>query len=251
VKIRSADMKQLSKVCTYYRSQSVVFLKTKEEFGGFSNMAGGFTLQVNGLHILTSEALYQACRFPHMPEVQRLIIEQASPMAAKMKGKPYRYDSRPDWEQVRVEIMRWCLRVKLAQNWEKFSKLFLATEGRVIVEESRKGDFLGAKPIDDQIFVGRNVLGQLLMELREEVRNADPITLQRVEPLAIPNFLLNGQPIKLVVAEDREKEPIKSSIVAVPSTKPGVVVIQASLFDSQSWIDPEVPESVKGKKKKK
>jgi hypothetical protein len=27
---------------TYARSQSVVFCKTKDPFGGFSNMAGGF-----------------------------------------------------------------------------------------------------------------------------------------------------------------------------------------------------------------
>lgn len=79
-----------SQLRTYERATSVVFLKTNEEFGGLSNMAGGFPLKVNGLRILTSEALYQACRFPHRPEVQRFIIEQASPMTAKMKSKPYR-----------------------------------------------------------------------------------------------------------------------------------------------------------------
>src|SRR5712692_8024088 len=112
---------------TYERHQSVVFLKTNEAFGGLSNMAGGFPLRVNGVRIATSEALYQACRFPHRPEVQRLVIEQTSPMTAKMKTKPYRDDSRPDWDRVRVKIMRWCLRVKLAQNWEKFSELLLRT----------------------------------------------------------------------------------------------------------------------------
>ena len=105
---------------TYDRPSSVVFLKTHEAFGGLSNMAGGFPLHVHGVRIHTSEALYQACRFPHMPEVQRLIIGQTSPMTAKMKSKPHRKDSRPDWDRVRVKVMRWCLRMKLAQNWEKF-----------------------------------------------------------------------------------------------------------------------------------
>ena len=60
----------------YERSKSVVFFKTKEAFGGLSNMASGFPLRVNGVRIHTSEALYQACRFPHMPEVQRKIIAE-------------------------------------------------------------------------------------------------------------------------------------------------------------------------------
>jgi type I restriction enzyme, S subunit len=45
-----------------------------------------FPLHVQRTRIHTSEALYQACRFPHLPEVQRLIIGQASPMTAKMKS---------------------------------------------------------------------------------------------------------------------------------------------------------------------
>ena len=64
---------------SYERQDSVVFCKTNEEFGGLSNMAPGFPLRVNGIDILTSEALYQACRFPHLPDVQRLIITQKSP----------------------------------------------------------------------------------------------------------------------------------------------------------------------------
>jgi predicted NAD-dependent protein-ADP-ribosyltransferase YbiA (DUF1768 family) len=56
-----------------------------------------------------------------MPDFQRMVIDETSPMTAKMKSKPYRKDSRPDWEDVRVQVMRWCLRVKLAQNWETFS----------------------------------------------------------------------------------------------------------------------------------
>lgn len=186
----------------YRRDESVVFLKTKEQYGGLSNMAGGFPLQVNGIPIRTTEALYQACRFPHRPEVQRLIIEQQSPMSAKMKSKPYRADSRSDWEQdkVRVKVMRWCLRVKLAQNWENFSQLLRETGDWHIVEQSRKDDFWGAKPIDDRTLLGANVLGRLLKELRGQLLAAAEQgqleTLQRVEPLQIKDFLLYGHQIE-------------------------------------------------------
>lgn len=130
---------------TYARDESVVFCKTAEAFGGLSNMAPGFPLRVNGIDIRTSEALYQACRFPHLPDVQRLIIDQKSPMTAKMKSKPYRSRSREDWDVVRVRIMRWCLRVKLVWNWTNLRDLLVATGERSIVEESRKDDFWGRR----------------------------------------------------------------------------------------------------------
>ena len=162
-----------------------------------SNMAGGFPLVVNDIKIRTSEALYQACRFPHIPEIQRLIIEQKSPMTAKMKGKPHRHNSRPDWNAVRVKIMRWCLRVKLAQNWDSFSELLLETANLPIVEQSRRDDFWGAKPVDKDTLIGVNALGRLLMELREQVKD-NPSELLHVDPLSIPNFLLYKHQIEVI-----------------------------------------------------
>ena len=184
----------------YNRESSVVFFKTKEQFGGLSNMAGGYPLQVNGIDIRSSEALYQACRFPHRSDLQSLVIEQKSPMTAKMKTKPYRNLTRSDWNQVRVDIMRWCLRVKLAQNWHKFSNLLIETDDRPIVEQSRKDDFWGAIPnTDNQTLVGCNALGRLLMELREAVTNSwPPDDFLIVESLEIPDFKLDNRTIERV-----------------------------------------------------
>jgi type I restriction enzyme S subunit len=217
----------------YDQLKSVVFCKTHEPFGGLSNMAAGFPLDVNGIPIRTSEALYQACRFPHLPEVQRLIIEQASPMAAKMKSKPHRENSRPDWDRVRVDIMHWCLHVKLAQNWEKFSALLLETGEHSIVEMSRKDPFWGAKMVDEQTLVGLNVLGNLLIELREEIKNNEPYLFLRVEPLAIPDFLLIGQPIgQVIVKEVREGRKAEHILLQVePSISRSTRIRQTSLFD--------------------
>lgn len=185
----------------YERSESIVFLKTNEEFGGLSNMAGGFPLFVNGQKILTSEALYQACRFPHLPDVQRLIIAQTSPMTAKMRSKPYRSDSRPDWLRTRVRIMRWCLRAKLLQNWDNFSKLLLKTKSLPIVEQSSKDRFWGASPSEQHNLVGANVLGRLLMELREDVM-LNQFDRYELAALDIQDFLLYGQPIKSITLAD-------------------------------------------------
>jgi len=186
---------KLPETRTYSRQESITFRKTAERFGGLSNMAGGYLLNANGVKILTSEALYQACRFPHLPEVQRQIIAERSPMTAKMRSKPSRDNSRPDWDIVRTKIMRWCLQVKLVQNWDKFSKLLLETGDLPIVEDSRKDDFWGAKPEDEQILVGANVLGRLLMQLREQVKNGEITSQTIINPLPISDFLLYGREI--------------------------------------------------------
>lgn len=243
---------------TYSRKDSVVFLKTDEPFGGLSNMAGGYPIHVNGVRILTSEALYQACRFPHLPDVQKLIIGQISPMTAKMRSKPYRKDSRPDWDQVRVRIMRWSLRMKLANNWNAFSTLLLKTGERPIVEESRKDDFWGAKVVDDgDTLVGMNVLGRLLMELREQVKQQGRDAALDIAPPDIPQFLLFGQAIEVAVglptpqaAEVQEQgslfgadTAIAVEAVADPApVVPAKTVNQAFRASGLPWV-PHIPES--------
>jgi ribA/ribD-fused uncharacterized protein len=201
----------------YVRRDAAVVYKTKEVFGGLSNMASGYPLQINSVLILTTEALYQACRFPHRPEVQREIIGQHSPMTAKMKSKQYRKDSRPDWDDVRHKVMRWCLRVKLAQNYKEFGSLLLATRDLPIVEQSRKDDYWGANLTDEvgETLVGQNVLGRLLMELREKLKDDVEGALKTVPPLGIPNFLLLGKPIETVTARISSNGQRQQAVLAI------------------------------------
>jgi len=200
---KSRAQTRSSRIREYDPAASAVFCKTDEEFGGLSNMAPGFPLRVNGIDIRTSEALYQACRFPYRPDVQQLIIDERSPMAAKMRSKPYRPATREDWNAVRVKVMRWCLRVKLSQNFSTFSTLLLRTGNRDIVERKRTADFWGAKATDDGLLVGENVLGRLLMELREKLKTSDSSHWQSVRPLNISDFLLLEKPITTVFSDAR------------------------------------------------
>lgn len=195
-------MPPANEIRRYSREDCVVFHKTKEAFGGLSNMAAGFPLEVGGVSIRTSEALYQACRFPLNPELQHLIIGERSPMAAKMRGKPFRNETRADWDEVRVAVMRWCLRVKLLQNWTTFSKLLAETGDRPIVEQSRKDRFWGAVPIDSHTLEGQNVLGRLLVELRElSASSASASDISPLRPVGIPDFTLLGRPIGVLGVE--------------------------------------------------
>lgn len=161
-------------------------------------MAGGFRVTVNGERFRTIEALYQACRFPQLPEVQKLIVSEVSPIVAKRKTMPFRNQTREDWDSVRHKVMRWCLRVKLAENYTEFRDLLLSTGQGHIVEQSSKDTFWGARTIGEDALVGENVLGRLLMELREDVRIDDIQSLRVVRPLSIPDFNLLGRPIEVV-----------------------------------------------------
>lgn len=181
---------------------AAAFKKTTEKWGGLSNMAGGYPIVVNGVAIKSVEALYQACRFPHLPNIQEKILTQGSPMTAKMVGKPFREQTRPDWVNVRILIMKWCLRVKLAQNWDEFSSLLINTDEMPIVELSNKDDFWGAKPVEQNIYVGVNALGRLLMQLRDQIQNNNKERLIVVPPLKIENFLLYGEQITTVNANN-------------------------------------------------
>lgn len=119
---------------TYQLTDSVVFHKTKEEFGGLSNMAAGYSLNINDVIIPTAEHLYQACRFPHHPELQLAIISEPNPMNAKKLARQKIEMTRKDWDKIQFKVMKWVLEVKLSQNWKSFGNLLRETGDKHIVE---------------------------------------------------------------------------------------------------------------------
>ena len=152
------------KVEIYPITQSCIFSTTKQKFGEFSNMSP-FPLVINNVTIPTSEALYQCCKYPNYPEIQQKIIEQKSPMVAKMIQKPYSKLIRNDWEDIKVNVMEWCLKVKLHQHYDKINSILKSTQHKYIVEESHNDTFWGAKREKGYLH-GQNVLGKLWMNLR-------------------------------------------------------------------------------------
>jgi ribA/ribD-fused uncharacterized protein len=74
---------------------------------------------------------------------------------------------RPDWDLVKVEVMRLILLEKVRQH-EYVRRKLLATGDRTLVENSWRDDFWGWGANHD----GRNQLGVLWMEIRAELRKA-------------------------------------------------------------------------------
>ena len=118
-------------------------------------------------------------------------------MTAKMKSKKYRDRTREDWDDIRVNVMRWCLRIKLQNNWERFGHVLERTGERSIVEESTKDEFWGAKPREDGLLIGMNVLGRLLMELRNQFREIEEGRAKELKYPMIPRLFLFGKPMEV------------------------------------------------------
>jgi ribA/ribD-fused uncharacterized protein len=200
------------KLRTYFKKEVIFFRTTTGEFGPLSNMAPDYPIFLLGVRIPTAEALYQACRFPDEPDIQRIVIDQMSPMTAKMKSKKYRDRTRQDWDSIRVNVMRWCLRTKLQNNWERFGNVLEKTGKRPIVEESTKDEFWGAKPKDDGSLVGMNVLGRLLMELREQFRDVSDGRAEDLKYPVVPHLFLFGKPLEVTSRRTETVNETQTSI---------------------------------------
>jgi type I restriction enzyme S subunit len=108
--------------------------------------------------------------------------------------------------------MRWCLRSKLQNNWEKFGRVLERTGERPIVEESTKDAFWGARPNEDGLLVGMNVLGRLLMELRDQCRDIEAGRAEGLKYPTIPRLLLFGRLMEAEVRKQREAGEVQTSI---------------------------------------
>lgn len=112
----------------------------------------------------TSEAAYHWFKFPHLPEVQAFIRAAESAHDAFKLAERYRDRRRPDWDAIKVEVMREILRAKVEQH-EYVRRKLLQSAGRELIENSWRDDFWGWGPNRD----GQNTLGKLWMEVRAEL----------------------------------------------------------------------------------
>ena len=157
----------------YIREQSCGFRFTAAVWGELSNF---FPLAVpiaaGPWQFRTSEALYQACKFPPRPDVQQRIAEAPTAREAAAIGRTPGLGIDPGWNAQRVDVMRWVLRMKREANRREVDAVLSATGGRPIVEVSARDAWWGARPAGDR-YEGNNVLGRLWMELREQLREHD------------------------------------------------------------------------------
>ena len=158
----------------YARSEVCGFRFTAAEWGALSNF---FPLTVpiaaGPWRLPTAEHVYQAAKFPARPDLQQRIAEAPTAREAAAIGRTPDVGIDPGWNARRVDVMRWVLRMKREANTGEIDTVLAATGDRPIVEVSTRDPWWGARPVPDR-YEGRNVLGRLWMELRQQLRSGDP-----------------------------------------------------------------------------
>lgn len=143
--------------------KTIRFYRPSEPFGEFSNFSPS-PIDLKNKTWPTSEHYFQAQKFAgssHEEEVR----QAASPMIAARIGRSRQRPLRKDWEGVKDDIMREALRAKFTQH-PRLKSMLLETGEATLVEHT-KNDGYWADGGDGS---GKNRLGQLLMELRTELR---------------------------------------------------------------------------------
>ncbi|MEZ2225658.1 NADAR family protein [Microcoleus sp.] len=143
---------------------AIYFYSTRDEYGSFSNFsAHGFEL--DGEYWPTSEHYFQAQKFPGTHHSDRIRQLKTPKDAAKM-GRDRTLPLRSDWEQVKDEIMKKAVLRKFETHGE-IRKILLATGDEEIVENSPIDYYWGCGKDGS----GKNMLGQILMAVREILRS--------------------------------------------------------------------------------
>ncbi len=152
-------------------TEPIRFLSKSTEFFEFSNFfevspAIELPLRDGGepLPFPTTEHYFQAMKFAESsPEHAEAIRCADTPAKAKKLGMSHAHPIRPDWDEARIEVMRVALAAKFRNR--RLRNLLLSTGDRELIEANTKDGFWGAGD-----GTGKNVLGHLLMELRESLR---------------------------------------------------------------------------------
>lgn len=145
---------------------TIYFYKVNDPYGCFSNFSPhGIHLQ--GTSWPTVEHYYQAQKFVGTADTALipLIHGAQTPEDAAALGRDRTRQVRPDWEQVKTQVMREAVLKKFLTHTD-IGAILLSTKDQLIVENSPSDYYWGCGA--DK--AGHNHLGKILMSVRQEIQ---------------------------------------------------------------------------------
>lgn len=139
------------------------------EYKFLSNFYGG-ALEFEGIQYPTVEHAYQAAK-SELPEVRKYIASRVTPGAAKTLGRAVAL--RPDWEDVKLSIMKTLLRKKFYDPVLKAALLHTYEQELCELNYWHDQYWGSCTCLRHQMTPGKNHLGKLLMELRSELQGIE------------------------------------------------------------------------------
>lgn len=147
--------------------EHIKFYKVNDDFGFLSNFAP-YQIFIDGLIWPSSEHYFQAAKFFN-EEIRAKIRQLNSAMDAATEGRKRSNNIREDWDEIKIDVMRRAIKAKFFQHHDIMQKL-LATGEAKLIEHTINDNFWG----DGGNGTGKNMLGVLLMELRQNLENICP-----------------------------------------------------------------------------
>jgi ribA/ribD-fused uncharacterized protein len=144
---------------------TIYFYKVEEPYGCFSNFSP-HSIYLNGQNWLTVEHYYQAQKFVGSVNERliNLIRDAETPQIAASLGRDRSLQLRPDWEEVKIPIMRAGVLAKFITHVD-IQGILLSTGDCMIVEDSPTDYYWGCGCNKS----GQNYLGKILMSVRREI----------------------------------------------------------------------------------
>ena len=139
------------------------FYHEADLYGAFSNFAP-YPIELGGKTWPTSEHYFQAAKFAGTEHEDEILKAKTAGLAARMGREPRR-PVRADWDAVKDDIMLTVMRAKFTQHAD-IRKLLLDTGNAELVEHTYKDSYWG----DGGDGSGKNMLGKMLMQVRDELR---------------------------------------------------------------------------------
>ncbi|KAM3107310.1 NADAR family protein [Phormidesmis sp. 146-33] len=139
------------------------YVEREKPYGCFSNFsAHGFML--DELYWATSEHYFQAQKFVNTPFLEK-VRQTKTPKDAANMGRDRALPLRSDWNQVKDEVIRKAVLQKFRTHAD-IQEILLSTGDEGLVENSPIDDYWGCGKDGS----GQNKLGQILVEVREILR---------------------------------------------------------------------------------
>jgi N-glycosidase YbiA len=174
----------------------ILFYRARGPYGSFTNFSPD-PVHIYGATWKTSEAAFQAAKFPHLPDLVKRIWEAATPRDAATLGRDRSFRLRPDWDlplskedleklpqldpddgiwrpeppekalcRVKDRVMYEVCLAKFQQN-QQARKALTYSSPEALVEDSAIDSYWGWGSTQ----VGQNKLGRILMLVRIRLMN--------------------------------------------------------------------------------
>jgi ribA/ribD-fused uncharacterized protein len=153
------------------KQADIPFYRANEKpYGAFSNLFRR-PMEFEGRMYPTAEHAYQAGK-ARKDEVRDWILSAPTPSLVAMAAHGlYTWDIVPEWSRTKFDRMREVLKAKFSQH-EDLKKLLLSTGNARLVEAGRTDNAVN-RTWGEVNGKGQNMLGVLLMEVRDEIRSQE------------------------------------------------------------------------------